>query len=117
MRHVVPNGDPAVIFDRAMSVLLKDLEKKTLGRTERPRTTPETKRRRSRHVAASVKREVWQRDGGRCAFVGSEGRCRESAFLELHHVIPYADGGKTDTSNLQLRCRAHNAHEAKEWFG
>ena len=30
----------------------------------------------SRRIPAAVKREVWKRDGGRCAFVGSKGRCR-----------------------------------------
>jgi 5-methylcytosine-specific restriction endonuclease McrA len=68
-------------------------------------------------VPAAVKREVWARDDGRCAFVGTRGRCTERGFLELHHVIPFADGGATDAANLQLRCRAHNAYEADEWFG
>ena len=31
---------------------------------------------------------MWRRDGGCCAFVGTEGRCGERAFLELHHVEP-----------------------------
>jgi len=68
-------------------------------------------------VPAAVKREVWARDAGRCAFVGVAGRCTERGFLELHHVVPFAEGGATDASNLQLRCRAHNAYEAEEWFG
>ena len=33
------------------------------------------------------------RDQGRCAFVGASGRCRETGFLEFHHVEPFADGG------------------------
>jgi hypothetical protein len=32
-------------------------------------------------------------------------------------VVPFADGGATSVENLQLRCRAHNAYEAAEWFG
>jgi hypothetical protein len=60
---------------------------------------------------------VWERDGGRCAFVGKDGRCRERGFLEFHHVIPFAEGGETTARNLQLRCRPHNAHEASEYFG
>ena len=64
-----------------------------------------------------MKREVWARDGGQCAFVGAAGRCSERGFLEYHHVIPFADGGTTDASNLQLRCRAHNAFEAEQWSG
>ena len=65
----------------------------------------------------SVRREVWARDEGCCAFVGTNGRCAERGFLELHHVVPFADGGEATVENLQLRCRAHNQHEAELWFG
>src|SRR5687768_16700960 len=71
----------------------------------------------SRHVPAAVRREVWKRDGGQCAFVGDARRCTERGFLELHHVIPFADGGPTTAENLQLRCRAHNVSEAEQHFG
>ena len=64
-----------------------------------------------------MKRAVWQRDEGRCAFVGRIGRCRETAFLEFHHVAPYAAGGVGTADNIQLRCRAHNQYEADLFFG
>ena len=70
-----------------------------------------------RHIPAAVKREVWQRDQGRCAFVGTRGRCRETGFLEFHHVQPYAEGGPANVENIQLRCRAHNLYEASLLFG
>jgi hypothetical protein len=54
---------------------------------------------------------------GRCAFVGREGRCRETAFLEFHHVDPYAAGGEATDANIQLRCHAHNEYEARLFFG
>jgi hypothetical protein len=38
MRHRVPNGDLAVIFDRALTVLLAELERTKLAATTRPRT-------------------------------------------------------------------------------
>lgn len=116
LRHVVPNGDPAIIFERALTLLLEDLERRRLSKAERPRASQVTKQR-SRHVPAGVKRAVWARDAGRCAFVGTDGRCQEMGFLELHHVVPFADGGPTTVENLQLRCRAHNAYEAREHFG
>ena len=116
LRHVVPNGDPAAIFDRALTVLLQDLERRKLAQVERPRQlTPSGVR--SRHVPAAVRRAVWKRDDGRCAFIGTDGRCAERGFLEFHHVVPFADGGETTSGNLPLRCRAHNAHEAREHFG
>ena len=78
---------------------------------------PPAENGRSRHIPAAVRREVWRRDDGRCAFVGRRGRCRETAFLEFHHVEPYATGGGASVANIQLRCRAHNAYEARLFFG
>jgi hypothetical protein len=116
LRHSIPSGDPAAIFDRALTVLLADLERAKLAATARPqpaRRAPSG----SRHIPAAVKREVWKRDGGQCVFVGASGRCTERGFLEFHHVEPYAEGGATDVENLELRCRAHNMYEAERYFG
>jgi len=117
LRHEIPNGDPAAIFDRALTVLLEDLAKRKLAATDRPRggRGPVSN---SRHIPAEVKRAVWLRDGGRCAFVGRNGRrCTEQGFLEFHHVSPYAVGGQPTVDNIQLRCRAHNGYEAELDFG
>ena len=116
MRHTIPDGDPAAIFDRALTLLLADLLKVKCGATERPRSGRPAQSR-SRHIPAAVKRAVWQRDGGRCAFHGEHGRCTETGFLEFHHVVPYAERGATTASNLELRCRAHNQYEAELWLG
>jgi 5-methylcytosine-specific restriction endonuclease McrA len=116
LRHSVPDGDPAVVFERALTLLLAGLERKKLAATERPRAARASSKR-SRHIPAALRREVWARDGGRCTFTGSAGRCAETGFLEFHHVVPFADGGGTTAGNLQLRCRAHNAYEAEQWFG
>jgi hypothetical protein len=116
MRHRVPNGDPAVIFDRALTTLLMELERTRLAATKRPRATSATATT-SRHVPAAVRRAVWARDGGQCAFAGNAGRCRETGFLEFHHVVPYSAGGETSIENLELRCRSHNAYEAERYFG
>jgi 5-methylcytosine-specific restriction endonuclease McrA len=111
-RHVIPNGDPALIFDRALRCSLRDMERRRTAQTERPhRFVPCDSG--SRYVPAHVRRAVWSRDGGQCAFVGPTGRCVERGFLEFHHVVPYAEGGPTTAGNLQLRCRAHNAFEAR----
>ena len=116
LRHIVPNGDMAIVFERALARLVEDLERKKVAATSMPRRQRLTARG-SRHIPAVVKREVWTRDGGQCAFVGSCGRCAERGLLEFHHVIPYADGGPATVENLQLRCAAHNAYEAARWSG
>jgi hypothetical protein len=116
LRHAVPNGDPAVVFKRGLALLIAELERTRTGRTAHPRAAREANTA-SRHIPSAVKRTVWERDHGRCAFNGRHGRCTETGFLEYHHVVPFASGGETAASNLELRCRAHKQHEAEQWFG
>lgn len=115
MRHVNPNGDPAVIFDRGLTLLLEDLQRSRYAATSRPRA-PRRDRAKGRHIPADVRRAVWLRDAGRCAFVGASAVCGERGFLEFHHVVPFAAGGPATVANIQLRCRAHNAYEAALFF-
>ncbi|MDQ3171841.1 MAG: HNH endonuclease [Acidobacteriota bacterium] len=112
MRHSVPNGDPAMILSRALRSLVDTLLRNKAAittRMARPRSVAEG----SRTIPAHVRREVWRRDKGQCAFVGPRGRCEGHAFIEYHHVIPYARGGTASVDNIELRCRAHNSHEAQ----
>lgn len=117
VRHRIPNGDLAAIFDLALTALLQNLAEKKLAATNRPRATRE-QTQGSRHIPASVKRAVWIRDGGRCTFVAQNSRrCNEEGFVEFHHVTPYAAGGRSTVDNIELRCRAHNSYEAELDFG
>ena len=115
LRHSLPTGDLAEIVDRAVTLLLADLERAKLSAVERPRAA-RSKALGARYIPARVRRAVWKRDGGRCAFVGAEGRCTERGFLEFHHIRPHAAGGAPTVENLELRCRAHNLHEAEHYF-
>jgi 5-methylcytosine-specific restriction endonuclease McrA len=117
LRHSIPDGDPAAVVDRALTLLLEHLERTKLAQAKAPRQASRPIAPGSRHIPASVRRAVWARDGGRCAFEGNEGRCSETAFLEFHHVVPFARGGNATVDTIQLRCRAHNQHEAVEVFG
>jgi hypothetical protein len=126
LRREIPDGDPAAIFDRALTLLLDKVEKAKLGKvgTPRPPIRSETDRHvrqrahRSRHIPRAVKRAVWERDGGQCAFVAADGkRCPERTFLEYHHVQTYADGGPATVANISLRCWRHNQYEAELIFG
>src|SRR5262249_12722998 len=84
LRREVPSGDPAVLFDRPLTLLLAKVENTKLGVTDKPRPARSIRpgtdmdirtppRRRSRYIARPVKRAVAARDGGRCSFVGVEG--------------------------------------------
>jgi hypothetical protein len=117
LRHQIPDGSPAEIFDLALSALLEGLARKKLAATSQPRPSRGSSPG-SRHIPAQVKRAVWLRDGGRCAFLAKDGRrCDERGFLEFHHVTPFAAGGVAGTGNIALRCRAHNGFEADLYFG
>jgi len=121
LRHQLPDGNLDRVFDRALSALIEQIGRKKFA-ANGPRRSPQRKQplasKQSRHLPAEVKRRVWARDGGRCSFVGeSERRCRELGFLEFHHVAPFARGGEATVENIELRCRAHNQHEADLCFG
>ena len=128
LRREIPDGDPGAIFDRAIAFLLERVEKAKLGAATKPRRPPAIRsgadsqvssgRLASRHTASHIKRSAWRHDGGQCAFVSKDGRrCTERAFLEFHHIRPYALGGPTSTENISLRCRRHNQYEAELVFG
>jgi 5-methylcytosine-specific restriction endonuclease McrA len=112
----IPNGDPAVIFARALDLLLHDVEKKKLAATTKPRP-PRGSKSSSRDIPAHVRRAVWKRDEGRCAFAGNSGRCTERRYLEWHHIQPHGHQGAATVDNISLRCRAHNVYESELVFG
>jgi len=114
LRCSIPHVDPAAVIERALAVLVEDLERRRFAATRSPRPLHRPVVR-SRHIPADVRRAVWRRDGGRCAFIGTSGRCTATTLLEFHHVLPYADQGMTNLDNLSLRCRAHNGYEAERW--
>ena len=137
LRREIPDGDPGAIFDRAIALLLERVEKQKLGAATKP-LVPRAIRPgadspasgghadgpaassplASRHTASHIRRSAWRDDGGQCAFVSKDGRrCTERAFLEFHHIRPYALGGPTSVDNISLRCRRHNQYEAELVFG
>lgn len=73
----------------------------------------------TRRVFRWVRDIVWRRDGGRCAFVSSDGvRCGARSRLEYDHIHPWALGGASDDpDNIRLLCRAHNLRSARRIFG
>ncbi len=124
LSHQIPDGDPAAVVERALGVLLVETKKKKGALTDKPRVGRKKgggrKKNggRSRAIPARIRREVFRRDEGRCAFVDGEGRRCESAWqLEFHHCVPYGRDGPNSTGNIELRCRAHNQFEAELEYG
>jgi hypothetical protein len=116
-----PSGDLDRVFRRALALLVSDLERKKAAVTDRPTARPSDGRagRDSRFLPAAVRRTVWQRDGGQCAFVTTDGRrCGERCRLEFHHgPVPFAVGGRPVAENIHLLCRAHNRYESERFYG
>jgi 5-methylcytosine-specific restriction endonuclease McrA len=61
-------------------------------------------------IPAAVRRYVLERDGHQCQSCGQTSRRRS---LQIDHIIPLAQGGTNDISNLQTLCQACNAHKHK----
>jgi len=148
LQHSIPDRDLVEVQRRALQALVEKLRARKLAASERPRVpeaampadprgleparveptnTPhgahDQPRQNNtaparRHVPATVRSAVWQRDAARCSYVDARGqRCRERGGLELHHLEPHARGGPDTIDNLTLRCRPHNALAAEQDFG
>lgn len=136
LRPTIPDGDLGRVLTHALRVFINGRDRRRLGRA-RP-TTPASRgsepthrtaadarkadARPSRHVPAPIRRLVWERDAGRCAYMAESGRrCDCRTGLEFHHRTPFRAGGRPTPENLELRCRTHNrlaeAGELSEWRG
>jgi len=112
------------LMKRGLEAYRRELQKERFGLGAKPRhvrcgnaegAEPAS---RARSVRAAVAREVYVRDGGCCTFCSEDGqRCGARRFLELDHITPWAVGGESTVENLRLRCRAHNQHSARRYFG
>jgi hypothetical protein len=72
----------------------------------------------SRHIPAGVQRQVWIRDGGRCAWPSADGGvCGSTYRLQFDHIVPVAKGGKSTVTNVRVCCAFHNDLSAREVFG
>jgi hypothetical protein len=123
LSHKVPSGRLEEVLRECFRITLALHDKRKRG-SSRPRKTSQTaaassdKPAASRHVPIAVQREVRDRDGGACVFVGTSGkRCGSKHQVEPHHVVPFARGGTATVDNLELRCRPHNQYEARLAFG
>jgi len=72
----------------------------------------------SRHIPDAIKREVFERDGGRCTFADEHGRrCGETGALELDHRDGFARTRLHRADRIRLLCHAHNQHAADQMYG
>jgi hypothetical protein len=118
MSHTNPTRDLGVVIERAVDLLLGDLQRKRLARTKRRGRESSNSSAKPGRIKSAVRRKVYERDGLRCTYISPNGRrCDARAFLELDHVEPRAIGGGDHPENLRVRCRAHNQLAAEQVFG
>jgi 5-methylcytosine-specific restriction endonuclease McrA len=115
LSHRLPGAGLEEVLHECMRVALRDMERRRRGTGTK--TSAREPPAGSRYVPVAVRDEVWRRDGGQCAFVGSTGRrCASRHQLEFHHLDPFALGGPSTAANLALRCRLccarHKRHYA-----
>jgi hypothetical protein len=100
-----------------LDLAIPQLERGKFAAADRPRPRRE-KCGNPRSIPAAVRREVWERDQGRCTFTGDGGhRCGAHTRLEYDHLEPAARGGQATVANLTLRCRTHNQLAAERTLG
>jgi hypothetical protein len=60
--------------------------------------------RRSKVIPPRLRRAILHRDGSACTVEGCVSRYR----LQIHHIVRWADGGRTDPENLTTLCWFHH---------
>ena len=94
--HTVAWRDLETVFDRALVLLEKSLERQRFAATERPGRSRQSKR--PRHIPAQVKRAVWARDGGQC---GPRRRgARAPAIANARAILPFAYHSSAESSSM-----------------
>jgi 5-methylcytosine-specific restriction endonuclease McrA len=122
LSHQIPDRRLETVLHECIRRTLKEHRRRRTGADTawrvRAKVEPQAAKPRGRYIAVDVRREVWRRDEGRCAYVSPDGRrCGSTYQLEFHHVEPFAKGGPATVANLGLRCKRHNGFHAALDFG
>ena len=126
LSHKVPAGDLAAVLREAVHCAIEKhgkrkgaVEPARKRKAPAPAATPAPQACQAREpITAEVRRQVWKRDEGRCAWVGPDGhRCGSRWRVEVDHIEAAALGGPSTLPNLRLACAAHNRLHAERTFG
>jgi hypothetical protein len=121
LSHRIPDGNVNALFDYMLDCALEKVGKERGAvrpeRTRKPLEPLPRPRGERDPIPLEVRRQVWERDGGRCTFVSADGRRCESRWqLELHHHGLAGNTGST-ADDLTIHCKPHNNLDAVDVFG
>jgi 5-methylcytosine-specific restriction endonuclease McrA len=119
LSHKVRKGDLAAVLHEAVRCgIEKHGKRKGAVKPSRKVAPKVAGSKDAAAIPAEVRRQVWERDGGSCAWTGPDGRrCGSRWKLEVDHVRPPSRGGTSTLGNLRLACRQHNLLHAEEVYG
>jgi hypothetical protein len=113
--HAKPGATTAEILEAALDLVI-DRAAKRRGLVAKPQK--KLRPAKPDRVRASVLREVWERDGGRCQFRLPNGEiCGSTVGLEVHHREARARGGGHTAEDLVLHCKPHHRFVTRKDFG
>jgi 5-methylcytosine-specific restriction endonuclease McrA len=70
-------------------------------------------------MKSEIRITVLKRDNYKCKYdTKYHGYVKHSKKLDVHHIVPAADGGTDDLDNLKTLCRSHHiaVHEEISWI-
>ena len=124
LSHKISNGDVVAVLREAIQCAIQKHGKRkgAVEPARKPKSprppTPRSGPAARDTIPAEVKRQVWERDQGRCAWIGPDGRrCGSTFMLEFDHIEPAALGGASTVDNVRVACRPHNWFHAEQTFG
>lgn len=114
LAHSHPNATHTEIYEKLCDDFLARHEQKTAAKSAQSRNTaPKSTKAANKitvnarqTISAGLRRQVWQRDGGKCT------KCGSVHAIEIDHILPVAHGGLNTLENLRLLCRSCNQREA-----
>jgi len=116
--HAVPSGKREEVLLHVLRAQRKLLERRRYGSAKRSSREKADSPANAGYISRAVRREVYERERGGCAYVGDENRrCGSTLRLEYQHIIPLACGGPSTAQNVTLFCRSHNLLQAEKDFG
>jgi len=117
LSHSMPGASELEILREGLRRIVRDAARRK-GVTNKPRTKPPSASAKTRDIPRAVRREVWQRDQGRCQWPTADGGiCASTKRIQFHHIVDRARGGPHTAENIMLACATHNQHAADLSWG